>query len=358
VLTKNGIAVVETHLPNLQDSNPLYSGLWRWLIRPFGQSDSNTLSNPLGEGKVSLRSYLALLNFKANHRKLVITDTPAGELRAMVMSANPHDGSSAHRNVALQFGGDAVLDLLQAEYALLELNDARDVIAGLPEVFTTNLARGNMVKLEDRQTWAFPELKPEATDFATLRIVNESSIEAAAHDALHLAEVGQSVDLVMFYLSDRHIIKALLAAHARGVNLRVLLDVNKDAFGRSKNGVPNQPVARELNDAGIDVRWCVTLGEQCHAKMLLLRGATRDALLLGSGNYTRRNLDDFNLESDVLYVSPSGSDVIDNAQRYFDVQWNNADGRQYSADYDAFAKDQWWLAPQYRIMEFTGLGTF
>ncbi len=52
-------------------------------------------------------------------------------------------------------------------------------------------------------------------------------------------------DLVMFYLSERQIIKSLLAAHRRGVKMRVLLDANKDAFGLEKNGVPNRPVAAD-----------------------------------------------------------------------------------------------------------------
>ena len=38
----------------------------------------------------------------------------------------------------------------------------------------------------------------------------------------------------MFYLSERKIVKGLIAAHERGVKLRILLDPNKDAFGREK----------------------------------------------------------------------------------------------------------------------------
>ena len=117
-----GIVVVTTDLTALQDSNPLYSGLWRWLIQPFGNGPGTLLPNPLGAGRVSLRSYLALANFKANHRKLLIADDLNGRLTALVTSANPHDGSSAHRNVALRFAGEAVNDLLIAEQAVLALS--------------------------------------------------------------------------------------------------------------------------------------------------------------------------------------------------------------------------------------------
>lgn len=94
----------------------------------------------------------------------------------------------------------------------------------------------------------------------------------------------------MFYLSERQIVKSLFAAHERGVKLRVLLDANKDAFGLEKNGVPNRPVAAELHQAGIPLRWCNTQGEQCHSKMLIKRNAQQQEMILGSANFTARNL--------------------------------------------------------------------
>ena len=123
-LTAAGIRVVLTDLTRLQDSNPLYSSVWRWFIRPFGNARADTLPNPFGPGRVSLRSYLALANFKANHRKLVIADDDSGTLQGLVTSANPHDGSSAHRNTALRFTGAAVAELLHNEFSLLRLSGA------------------------------------------------------------------------------------------------------------------------------------------------------------------------------------------------------------------------------------------
>ena len=49
---------------------------------------------------MSLRSYLEMLNFKANHRKVFVADSADGPV-TIVSSANPHDASSAHSNVAL-----------------------------------------------------------------------------------------------------------------------------------------------------------------------------------------------------------------------------------------------------------------
>ena len=55
--------------------------------------------NPFGCEPVTVRSWLAILNLKANHRKVAIADDGT-ELRALITSANPHDGSSAHTNRA------------------------------------------------------------------------------------------------------------------------------------------------------------------------------------------------------------------------------------------------------------------
>ena len=55
----------------------------------------------------------------------------------------------------------------------------------------------------------------------------------------------------MFYLSERKIISAIKKAHSRKVKVRLLLDPNKDAFGREKNGIPNRSVAYELESMAL-----------------------------------------------------------------------------------------------------------
>jgi phosphatidylserine/phosphatidylglycerophosphate/cardiolipin synthase-like enzyme len=211
-LRQAGVNVTMTRLGRLRDSNPLYSSCWRLLFLPFGNSEGGWLPNPFGDGKVSLRSYLALGNFKANHRKVVIADTPDG-LRGLVTSANPHDGSSAHQNVALQFGGPAVTELLEAERAVIRFSGGVDV------VFRATAAADEAPAVE-------------------VQILSEGQIKRAVLEAINRTGTGDSLDLVMFYLSDRDIIQALLAAQRRGVAMRVVLDPNKDAFGHEKNGFP------------------------------------------------------------------------------------------------------------------------
>ncbi|WP_347329873.1 phospholipase D-like domain-containing protein [Marinimicrobium locisalis] len=329
-----GISVTLTDLPRLRDSNPLYSSIWRPFIQPWGNSPGDTLPNPFGEGEVSLRSYLALINFKANHRKLLIADE--GEaLAALVTSANPHDGSSAHGNVALRFSGPATGDLLQSEAAVLEFSGG-PAPSQAPE----------------------PGDVPSSSEL-TVQVVTERAVERAALALIDGANTNEHLDMAMFYLSDRHLVRALQEAAERGVKVRVLLDPNKDAFGREKNGVPNRPVAHELVSAGVALRWCDTHGEQCHAKWLMHRDANGAArMLLGSTNFTRRNLHNLNLETSVVLRGPLAAEPLTSGAQWFDERWHNRRGRHYSVDYEVYADESLWPRLQYRLMEATGLSTF
>ena len=114
-----GIEVVRTDLDPLRDSNPAWSGLWR-LTMNWWDGDARGegwLPNPLetGPSRVTFRAWARLLNFKANHRKVLIADDGRGRLVGIVGSANPHDASSAHSNLALELRGEALRPLLRSE---------------------------------------------------------------------------------------------------------------------------------------------------------------------------------------------------------------------------------------------------
>ena len=330
-----GVELVFTDLEPLRDSNPAWSGLWRLCCRWLGNSPGGVLPNPVGEEPVSLRTWLSMANFKANHRKALIVDQ--GETwTGLVTSANPHDASSAHGNMAIEFSGPAALDLLASERAILAFSAPESQLP-IPPI-------GNR-----------PENPPESR----VRVLTEAAIRDAVIE--RLAETGQEsrVDLAMFYLSHRAIIQAIIETRERGAEVRVLLDPNEHAFGRNKNGVPNRPVAAELKRAGIEVRWCHTTGEQCHSKQLLIRHADdRLVLIGGSANFTRRNLDNLNPETNVEWTSTTDSAEAKASIEWFERRWHNTDGRSYSLDYAEYADERRWRYWQYRMMEATGLSTF
>lgn len=336
-LRAGGVEVVETNLKKLRASNPAWSATWRLCCQWFGRSDDGGwLPNPVGTQDVSLRSVLELLNFKANHRKTLVVDSPAG-WTGMVTSANAHDASSAHSNIAVEFSGRAALDLLATEAAVAAFSAPG---LGWPEPTAAND-------------------QGEPTAGVRIQVLTEAAIRDAVIAALDRAGEGDRVDLAMFYLSHRPIVEALIAAHERGARVRAILDPNKDAFGREKSGIPNRSVAAELVDAGIAVRWCNTTGEQCHDKTMAVHTANgRAELIAGSANFTRRNLDDFNLETDVRIVAQSDAGVLDDFDVWFERRWSNRSGEIYTRPYPAFAAEGWFRYWRYRLMEFTGLSTF
>lgn len=342
-LRKAGIPVTETNLQPLRDSNPAWSSIWRLCCQWFGNNpEGGWLPNALGGEDVTVRSYLALPNFKANHRKVLVVDE-GNKLRALITSANPHNGSSRHSNVALSFTGPAVIDVLKSEQAVLNMSGKSGKF--LEQLINTTDAYG----------------QPGQTDGRMIAVKTESAIRDEALRMISKASTGSQLDLAFFYLSHREIVTELVKAHHRGVNLRVLLDANNEAFGHQKSGIPNRQVARELHNAGITVRWCNTSGEQCHSKLLIhrpLSGPTE--LLLGSANFTRRNLDDLNLETNAWVSAPADSAVAMKAAEFFNRQWQSGPGSNIvlSQPYQRWADDSTLKYWRYRLMEATGLSTF
>lgn len=119
-----GVQVVWTDLDKMRDSNPIYSKPWRVLAKPFGMGPGKALKNPIGDGRISMRSMLKLFNLKANHRKIVITDNAL-----LVTSANPHSASSAHWNVALRVDGAGIAMACESESAILGFSGAEEATA-------------------------------------------------------------------------------------------------------------------------------------------------------------------------------------------------------------------------------------
>ncbi|WP_323753895.1 phospholipase D family protein [Marinobacter sp.] len=342
-LKEAGIEVIITRLEPLRDSNPAWSALWRVCCQWLGNNpDGGWLPNALGNEKTTLRSYLALPNFKANHRKVLVTDA-SDQFRALITSANPHNGSSRHSNIGLTFGGPAVRDVIKSERAVAQMSGANT------QTFDRWL---NQLATTDHTA-------PETS--GAIKLLTESAIRDQALDMINRSRHGEAIDIAMFYFSHRPIIEALKGAQQRGVRIRLLLDANKDAFGHEKNGIPNRPVGHELHQAGIPVRWCNTQGEQCHSKLLIYTPETgTQELLLGSANFTRRNLDDLNLESNIWLSIANEHPVAQKATAFFNDHWEGEyqSHLPLSLPYSEWADGSRLKYWQYRLMEATGLSTF
>lgn len=330
-LEAQNIDVLTTNLAPLRDSNPLYSSVWRSYLQWWPVSTNGflpNLFNPDGD-KMSVGAYLDLVNFKANHRKIVLN-----EQEAMVISANvSHDGSSLHSNIGFVVEGAIVKDIYESENAILRMSDKK-----LPE----NIS--------------FAADKP-AGDIE-VKLVTEGKIQQALMKTIKQAKEGDTLKIGVFYIAERDVVNALKDAAKRGVNIQMILDANRDAFGIKKNGVPNRPVAHELmKEDNITVRWYDTHGEQYHSKFLILNQADKFTAIGGSANFTRRNIDDYNLETDLYMTMPKDKETARDMNAYFERLWTNQDGI-YTVDYEEFADGSLWKTALYRIQEFTGLSTF
>ena len=330
----NNIQVVITDPTKLRDSNPWYSSIWRTYFQWFGTSGSGFITHPLGntDNKVTLRSFLRLFNTKANHRKILVADSENTTI-SIVASANPHDGSSLHSNTAFLIKGPIASDLIKSEQAVAQFSG------------------GTIPNLEVPKTQEGGEL--------TAQLLTEGKIEESILKDLSSMQKGEEINLAMFYLSNRDIVESLIQADQRGVQIKIILDPNKDAFAREKSGVPNRQVALELleKSENIELRWYNTQGEQFHTKILILKKKDITIIYTGSPNYTRRNLSDLNLESLIKVTSPKTASLSLELDSYFNRLWINEDGI-YTLDFEAFKDTSKIRILQYRFQEWSGFSTF
>jgi len=359
LLRASGVEVVTTDLSRLRDSNPLYSSLWRLGLRWWAGA-----AGPLG---VSARR----LNFQANDRQLVLADDGRGGLTAVIGSAAPQDAQSGWSNVAARVGGRALESLLASELAVARFSGWRGEQAAFAASGAAAAARADCTEpapggararaAEAADTAAAAAGAPEPG--ARVQVLTEGATRAQLLERLDATAAGESIDAALFRLADRAVVEALLAAARRGVGVRLILDPNEGTSSGGTAGLPNQAVASELaarSGGAVRVRWYRTHGERFHGALVVVWGAQRAWLTLGSAQLTRRSLDDYNLEANVALELPRSAPLAQQVLDYFDTLWSNraALGIEYTADFAAFAnpaQSDYWL---YRLMEGTGFAPF
>ena len=275
----------------------------------------------------NVRSILKLVNFKGNHRKVVIS-----EKEAIVASANPHDPSAYHSNVALVFRGKVMEDLIKSESIFFDK---------LPDAIEN-------FKAED------------VTSPYKLKVISEGKIFEEIYKNIRETKKGDEINLGMFYLSEFRILRALGEAAERGVDVKIIADLNKDAFGLEKNGSPNRPALCELKEdyKDINIRWYQTSGEQFHTKFIYFDFKDKNPLaILGSANYTRRNLDNYNLETNLALEMEKSSDIPREMEAYFERLWNN-EGGDYTLPLENHYEKRFFMRLLWKIQEKTGLCTW
>lgn len=298
-LDKAGVEVIYTELAPLRDSMPLYSGLYRMFFQWFDSEGDGWLPNALSSEapEMTLSSYIEMMNIKANHRKTLITESGA-----LVSSANPHNESGFHGNMAFKVSGPILNDMLEAEEAV-------SLYSGGP---------------------AFPRIEAEAQEgIYEVQYLTEKKILDALLDDIEQTTKGDSIQLAMFYLAEPDVIDALVEAANRNVEVRLILDPNENAFGNDKTGLPNRPVVHEMKEEAdenrLHVRWYNTVIGQFHTKTIMIEKKDELIVSAGAANFTERALKNYNLESNLRIKAPADSDLSAEMNDYFDRLWNNED---------------------------------
>jgi phosphatidylserine/phosphatidylglycerophosphate/cardiolipin synthase-like enzyme len=114
-----------------------------------------------------------------------------------------------------------------------------------------------------------------------------------------------SLDLQMYLFTTDTIADAVIAAHQRGVDVRVLLDPDHEG---------NPQVRAQLAAAGVDVRDAPTTYDFSHAKYMIIDG---DRAVIQSANFNYTSMAN---ERNYGIVDRDASDVAD-LQRVFDTDW-------------------------------------
>lgn len=342
LLKEANINLILTDMRKTRDNTYLYSPAWRTFIQWFGNSDENGwLKHPLVEvgDKVSLRSYLALGNLKANHRKVVVVDNN-DEMISLITSHNSHSASSDFSNVGLLVKGDIYKDILASENTI------------------ANFSKGSLQydSLNYRNLSKIDSLNYKVTFLTEKEIGKELT-----HSFSNLSK-GDSLMVAAFYLSKREIIKSILEAAKNGADVRVILDPNIHGFGYEKNGIPNQPVAAELlkkSSNNIKLRWYLTHGEQFHTKFNYIRyidGASK--VILGNSNLTKKNLGGYNLEAEFMVEGDSNTPLMEEINDYYNRIWNNLDGNIFTVEYSQFKNESFGKKIGYRFGNALGTGVY
>lgn len=346
ILRKAGVVIIEPDLGVLRDPNLLFSSLWRPFFSWWGNSNSGGwLPHPYQSGgnKVTLRTWLHLLNLKADERNLFVVDQAAGKgmkatsqkMVSFITSAVPADGASADGNVALEVRDGIWKAVIENERRLAQVS-------------------GRAIVSYD------PALVLDETGPVQVQLLSETMIRDAMLRLLAGAKHGDMLQLVAHHLSERDIITAIIDASNRGAIIRIILDPGRSEARFDVSGLPNRPVAKELVNkslSGITIRWCDTQREQCRANLFFGHSASSTFMMLGSADLTRRDVDGFNLTTDILASSDAPFTAWNDGASYFNRMWDNKDG-SFTTPYEVYADNTFWRSSVYRMMERTGLNTF
>ena len=392
-----GINVIIVDIFKLKDTFPWYSPIWRTFIKPMGNpQNKGWITNFYGDmwPKLTIRNLLRALNVKADHKKVFLN-----EKEVVVSSANIHDPSYFHENIAIYTDGPIVKDVLHdlqlvAKFSDSEINvddsnketkskieidlaDKTKIRKDTMNIENLEDKNNDMINLEEnisdsqkkkqdkKKTLSFNSEKNEKTDTEgktyKIQYLSEGAIGKYLDADIDSLKSGDELLMGMYFLADRGVIDRLIKAANRGVKIRIIFDRSRDAFGMSTNGLPNKPVSKKLKKktkGKIEIKWYFTNNEQYHTKITLMKKTDGNVIInAGSANLIKKNIRGYIMDANFRILTTQDSKISKDIYEYFDRLWENKDGL-FTINFDDEPATSGFSDFMYKILDATQLGSF
>ena len=339
----------------------------------------------------------------------------------MVSSANIHDQSYFHENIAISADGEIKDEVLRGLQLVANFSNGKiDISSNAVEKNNKNIDFGNLSKNEENQEknsrinetkieQQVKEIEKEKVRFVEketerfaktgelpnknsdlnrenssknennlkngdtitkfddennkyqLQFVTEAKIGEHLNKDIDNAKAGDEILMGMYFLADKGIINRLIKAANRGVKIRIIFDRSRDAFGMSTNGLPNKPVSKKLKKKTknkIEIKWYFTNNEQYHTKITLIKKTDGNVIIhAGSANLIKKNIRGYIMDANFRILTNKDSKLTKDIYSYFDRLWENKDGL-FTINFDDEPTTKSSTDFMYKILDATQLGSF
>ena len=385
-----GINVIIVDIFKLKDTFPWYSPFWRTFIKPMGNpQNKGWITNFYGDmwPKLTIRNLLRALNVKADHKKVFLN-----EKEVVVSSANIHDPSYFHENIAIYTDGPIVKDVLHNLQLVAKFSDSEINVDGSDRRMENIMNSGSNDKTETDEKTLNSENQKENnvkqinneeneqnvkektsinseknsitdTEGHTYKIqyLTEGAIGKHLDEDIDSLKVGDELLMGMYFLADKGVIDRLIRAANRGVKIRIIFDRSRDAFGMSTNGLPNKPVSKKLKKktkGKVEMKWYFTNNEQYHTKITLMKKTDGNVIInAGSANLIKKNIRGYIMDANFRILTTQDSKISKDIYEYFDRLWENKDGL-FTLNFDDEPTTGGFSDFMYKILDATQLGSF
>ncbi len=248
---------------------------------------SNNEDHENNKEKIDLKDYI---KYQLMHAKYIVVDGK----KAVISSLNWTNRAFKNVDAGVYVEGPVVDDLEKEFWFLFKRSGGKDYIYQ-------------------------PRAEVAGNSKASLLIADKNfskdSYRAAVYRAVSNAK--KTIFISAFVLSDPYLIKLLIDAKNRGVNIKIILDPNKsDTYDN-----PNYKTAEILKQNKISYRWFKpnsyhdTEFNMLHTKLMIVD----NEIIVGSGNFSHKGLD---INHEVGLIT-NDNEVVDKAKIFFNEVWKN-----------------------------------